>query len=143
MIHLNENIDGNIPYEPDYINYTNMTNEYQISPDYLILDILAFGLLFYAFGGPICNGIRKCKDNVRGLVDRGPLSDYLLARETELTEDSGDEPCSICLEEFVVPNRIIVLPCEHKFHSDCIKSWISQDSSCPICRQRISTSFGN
>ena len=36
MIHLNENIDGNVPYEPDYINYTNMTTEYQISPDYLI-----------------------------------------------------------------------------------------------------------
>ena len=35
-----------------------------------------------------------------------------------------DEPCSICLEEFVIPNRIIVLACEHKFHSDCIKSWI-------------------
>ena len=143
MIHLNENIDGNIPYEPDYINYTNMTTEYEISPDYLILDILAFGLLFYAFGGPICNGIIKCKDNVRRLVDREPLSDYLLARETELTEDSGGEPCSICLEEFVVPNRIIVLACEHKFHSDCIKSWILQESSCPICRQRISTSFIN
>ena len=143
MIHLNENIDGNVPYEPDYINYTNMTTEYQISPDYLILDILAFGLLFYAFGGPICNGIRKCKDNVSEIIDRGPLSDYLLARETELIEDIDDDPCSICLEEFVVPNRIIVLPCEHKFHSDCIKSWISQDSSCPICRQRISTSFRN
>ena len=130
------------PESPDY-NNSNMTNEYQISPDYLILNILAFSLLFYAFGGPIYNCIRKCKDNVSGIIDRGSLSDYLIARETVLNEDIDDEPCSICLEEFVIPNRIIVLACEHKFHSDCIKSWISQDSSCPICRQRISTSFGN
>ena len=49
------------PESPDY-NNSNMTNEYQISPDYLILNILAFSLLFYAFGGPIYNCIRKCKD---------------------------------------------------------------------------------
>ena len=72
MIHLkgimNDIVTPESPESPDY-NNSNMTTEYQISPDYLILNILAFSLLFYAFGGPIYNCIRKCKDNATNVPE--------------------------------------------------------------------------
>ena len=44
-----------------------------------------------------------------------------------------DEECSICLDK----NELewISLPCEHKFHQDCLKNWFNVNSSCPICRK--------
>jgi hypothetical protein len=46
------------------------------------------------------------------------------------------DKCSICFEELHNTNKnpIIKLICNHKFHFDCIKQWISNENSCPICR---------
>ena len=40
------------------------------------------------------------------------------------------ERCSICFSN----NSNWVLPCNHHFNSNCIKSWFSYNKSCPICR---------
>ena len=46
-------------------------------------------------------------------------------------------PCSICLEELVPPH--CTLPCEHKFHKDCVdgirKFGVSK--ACPLCRAEL------
>ena len=44
-----------------------------------------------------------------------------------------DECCVVCLEGLLEEAR--KMPCKHKFHSSCIKSWlIKVQGSCPICR---------
>ncbi|PWA66089.1 RING-H2 finger protein ATL16 [Artemisia annua] len=46
--------------------------------------------------------------------------------------------CAICLEEFQEKETIrIVQPCNHLFHTDCIKLWLSLSRSCPSCRHHI------
>lgn len=40
--------------------------------------------------------------------------------------------CSICLEEFVVGERIRYLPCHHHFHQSCIDPWLAAKASCPL-----------
>lgn len=46
-----------------------------------------------------------------------------------------DEECSICLDKNNLEWNI--LPCEHKFHGNCIIPWIRENSTCPICRQEL------
>ena len=40
--------------------------------------------------------------------------------------------CSICLQE--CDDTASTLPCNHKFHSDCLVPWLWQHGSCPNCR---------
>ncbi|EAR90473.2 anaphase-promoting complex subunit 11 RING-H2 finger protein (macronuclear) [Tetrahymena thermophila SB210] len=43
--------------------------------------------------------------------------------------------CSICLVEIVTQDELRLTICRHLFHSNCLISWISQNDSCPLCRQ--------
>mmetsp|Transcript_861 Transcript_861/g.1167 ORF Transcript_861/g.1167 Transcript_861/m.1167 type:complete len:342 (+) Transcript_861:185-1210(+) len=57
-------------------------------------------------------------------------------------QDSKYEPiclngtCVICLEDFKHEEQIIVLPCGHGFHTQCIMTWFERSGSCPICKQQ-------
>lgn len=46
--------------------------------------------------------------------------------------------CLICLEEFIIGDKTIFLPCIHIFHAECIKKWLKNQNSCPICKLKIS-----
>ena len=41
--------------------------------------------------------------------------------------------CSICLED--LKNNLIITPCKHQFHLNCLKKWIK--NSCPLCRRKL------
>ena len=45
--------------------------------------------------------------------------------------------CTICLEEYVNGDDSIALPCIHIFHADCIKTWLKNKNTCPICKFEI------
>lgn len=47
-----------------------------------------------------------------------------------------DAQCSICLEEYEEGDKLIALPCGHRFHANCVTSWFrtSADMACPLCR---------
>lgn len=43
--------------------------------------------------------------------------------------------CSICTEDFVVGSDLRVLPCNHRFHPECVDPWLLNVSgTCPLCR---------
>lgn len=68
-----------------------------------------------------------------------------------------NDECSICIEEFNKHN--IILSCNHKFHSECIMTYIEaefnkyrkqnsdqiccQQLRCPLCRKSISCKYTN
>ncbi|KFV59323.1 E3 ubiquitin-protein ligase TTC3, partial [Gavia stellata] len=46
---------------------------------------------------------------------------------------SSDDPCTICHDE--LSRDSCELECGHRFHRECIRTWLKQHSStCPICR---------
>ncbi|XP_044797528.2 E3 ubiquitin-protein ligase DZIP3 isoform X6 [Bubalus bubalis] len=51
-------------------------------------------------------------------------------------DDEEEEPCVICHEN-LSPDNLSVLPCAHKFHSQCIRPWLMQQGTCPTCRLHV------
>ncbi|XP_012712884.2 E3 ubiquitin-protein ligase RNF6 [Fundulus heteroclitus] len=45
--------------------------------------------------------------------------------------------CSVCINEYAQGNKLRRLPCSHEFHVHCIDRWLSENNTCPICRQPI------
>jgi hypothetical protein len=51
--------------------------------------------------------------------------------------DNDKKKCTICLENYVDGDDSIALPCIHIFHADCIKTWVKDHNTCPICKKDI------
>lgn len=51
--------------------------------------------------------------------------------------DSDEEMCSICINGYDRGDQLVRLPCDHRFHRDCIASWLRIKRICPLCRHDI------
>ena len=51
--------------------------------------------------------------------------------------DNDKKKCTICLENFVNGDDSIALPCIHIFHAICIKTWLKNQNTCPICKYKV------
>ena len=50
-------------------------------------------------------------------------------------EADGSLGCSICTEDFNQGEDVRVLPCNHKYHPECVDPWLLNVSgTCPLCR---------
>ncbi|PWA71943.1 zinc finger, RING/FYVE/PHD-type [Artemisia annua] len=61
--------------------------------------------------------------------------------EKKVDEDDDDDykKCVICLEEFELKEVVMVTPCNHIFHEDCILPWVKSHGRCPVCRFSFTT----
>ncbi|XP_057847439.1 putative RING-H2 finger protein ATL62 [Cryptomeria japonica] len=70
------------------------------------------------------------KESLDGL----PIAEY---KSQSMSEDLE---CVVCLSNFEENEKIRVLnSCNHSFHVECINMWLQSHTSCPICRQRVSS----
>jgi len=58
------------------------------------------------------------------------------AHDIEVNETSE---CSICLDELVVGQPALRIPCGHLYHEDCVKDWLIKSNECPSCRYELPT----
>ncbi|KAJ6723552.1 ANAPHASE-PROMOTING COMPLEX SUBUNIT 11 RING-H2 FINGER PROTEIN [Salix koriyanagi] len=49
------------------------------------------------------------------------------------TEDDGQR-CAVCLEDFEPRESVMLTPCNHMFHEECIVPWVKSNGKCPVCR---------
>lgn len=56
------------------------------------------------------------------------------------SEGGALKACTICITEYTEGNKLRILPCAHEFHVHCIDRWLSQNSTCPICRREVAGS---
>ena len=42
----------------------------------------------------------------------------------QMSKESVDCDCPVCMESFEIEQEVIVLPCAHFFHVDCSKGWL-------------------
>ncbi|EHB08084.1 E3 ubiquitin-protein ligase RLIM [Heterocephalus glaber] len=91
--------------------------------------------------------------------ESGSLSFHTLAQFFLLNEDDDDQPggltkkqidnlanfgendalktCSVCTTEYTEGNKLCEVPYSHEYHAHCINPWLSENSTCPICRQAV------
>ncbi|GJN18010.1 hypothetical protein PR202_gb05122 [Eleusine coracana subsp. coracana] len=48
-----------------------------------------------------------------------------------------ERKCTICQEEFEANEEMGRLDCGHSYHVYCIKQWLSQKNTCPICKTAV------
>lgn len=50
-------------------------------------------------------------------------------------DEDNEQHCSICTENFETGQDQRVLPCDHRFHPECVDPWLLNVSgTCPLCR---------
>jgi len=75
-----------------------------------------------------------------------PASKEVVAKLPVIKVDEGvlkkvgeDAECCICKEKLGLGDEMEELPCEHLFHPSCLKPWLDEHNSCPICRHELPT----
>ena len=63
------------------------------------------------------------------------IPDITLEDVNELNNEN--KICLICLEEYKNNDLIKKLTCNHFFHSECLKKWLSIKAICPTCRNDL------
>lgn len=43
----------------------------------------------------------------------------------------------MCLEDFEPKETVMLTPCKHMFHEECIVPWLKSKGQCPLCRSVI------
>ena len=71
-------------------------------------------------------------------LDKNILDNMEIAKIKDVDKlDNDKKKCIICLENYVNGDDSIALPCIHIFHASCIKTWLKENSLCPICKNEI------
>ncbi|XP_026394201.1 probable E3 ubiquitin-protein ligase RHY1A [Papaver somniferum] len=68
-------------------------------------------------------------------VDSLPQEFFSTEVESEVISEAVE--CSICLEKFGEGDKLICLPCRHRFHLACLNPWVRKCGDCPYCRTPI------
>jgi Ring finger domain len=99
------------------------------------------------------NNTPGVSDEAKGRWDRFTYqssSGFLKAKvkpedaDKDSSESSDDEPhCSICLGEYEDGEKLVMLPCKHIYHDDCISSWCQNHTRCPLCNIDLENATGD
>ncbi|KAJ8276541.1 hypothetical protein COCON_G00082930 [Conger conger] len=63
--------------------------------------------------------------------------DNLSTRSFRFGENAGLQTCSVCITDYAEGHKLRQLPCSHEYHVHCIDRWLSENSTCPICRHAV------
>lgn len=92
-----------------------------------------------------CEEWRRVRDEIKAVEKRYERqqaerqkvasSDAFLKNLNDRIEDAQNNPCSICADD-IEDGKLAITVCGHVFCIDCLKSWLDQNSMCPMCRKR-------
>lgn len=91
----------------------------------------------YVFGDNIDAIVTQLLNQVEGGAP--PLSSDSMKqlKKSEVTAENVKNKlqCPVCFENFVLKEKVTILPCKHTFHDPCITPWLGRHNSCPVCRK--------
>ncbi|KAK3292272.1 uncharacterized protein B0H64DRAFT_328527 [Chaetomium fimeti] len=63
-------------------------------------------------------------------LEKKRVDEAMLGRE-------GKAECTICIDDIKKGDEVLVLPCSHWYHGECVVLWLKEHNTCPICRMPI------
>ncbi|KAL0355937.1 UNVERIFIED_CONTAM: putative E3 ubiquitin-protein ligase RHG1A [Sesamum radiatum] len=84
-------------------------------------------------------GTAQPRENVErdGGLSETLILKYLKTRDCghEVNNDGEAKMCVVCQDDLCQENsRIGVLDCGHEYHASCIRQWLQQKNTCPLCK---------
>ncbi|KAK4130787.1 hypothetical protein BT67DRAFT_452237 [Trichocladium antarcticum] len=61
----------------------------------------------------------------------------------EMLGTDAKAECTICIDEINKGDEVVVLPCKHWYHGECVVLWLKEHNTCPICRKAIEAGINN
>ena len=131
-LNLNISRDDSINYNPDdaindegIMNFRNISSNFSVQQNILINNnILNINSVFETVFG------------IYQPVDEDILNN-LIVLEKKDPEVLSDSICIVCLDNYLLGDRYIILPCVHNYHEECIKKWLRLRNKCPTCNYKI------
>lgn len=152
-LNTNFNINTNVGYGRNHGNLYNIHNqrrnyfgepliEWDTYPSNNVSNIMnnIFGMFFDSLVVPVVPGI-----SVDDLQDvKVTITDEDFNRFNKITinknnkQEIKNDICNICMDEYNIGDTLVILPCDHDFHIDCIKNWLCNEKvTCPNCRKDV------
>lgn len=61
---------------------------------------------------------------------------HLVDQRVASSGRSTQQECPICFDK-ICQNDGSALPCMHSFHTQCIRTWLMENNTCPVCRHVV------
>ena len=76
----------------------------------------------------------------RDVPGDGPLEEFN-SQNPSAASDQDDLECPICREDYDVGQKVVTLPCSHRFHGECLKRHHESSLTCPRCTRKLGWTF--
>ena len=90
-----------------------------------------------AVASKVRGAVAQVRSGVRDIFRMSSSSGVSTASAESEPEPEPELECAICLGS---RTSDCVLACTHAFCKDCVRDWVAQDPTCPMCRQPIDLS---
>nr|XP_002129362.1 RING finger protein 24 [Ciona intestinalis] len=112
---------------------------YNSLPFKMALPMVAVGTFILALSFAFCcylARLRKHRSRIKG------YKKVILNKKKENPlEDTKNETCPVCLEDFKKKEVLAICPCHHVFHKKCLCKWLELRPTCPMCMSHISVHY--
>ena len=71
-------------------------------------------------------------------IPRVTSIDIMSKFDRTATESDKEVECAVCCESISTGDKLVELPCSHRFHTECMKRWVEMNPICPCCRTNLS-----
>ncbi|ESQ52947.1 hypothetical protein EUTSA_v10017923mg [Eutrema salsugineum] len=135
--------------------WQNTTHSYHVNSKILLVTIVSFSIVilivfaFHLYARFVLSRRRSAfQDLPFSIVSQPPkrgLDTLILASlPTFVVEVNGDvasTECAVCLSLMEEKETARMLPnCKHVFHVTCVDTWLTTQSTCPVCRSEVEPS---
>ncbi|CAG7911717.1 E3 ubiquitin-protein ligase CIP8 [Brassica rapa] len=91
-----------------------------------------YDMLFEQFSQAGLANLRRFPPASRSFIKDLPMV------QLDVEKDEG-AVCAVCKDEMDVGTEAVGLPCDHKYHTECIVPWLKTRNTCPVCRYELPT----